>query len=52
MTIDAEHAADRLLAALDRAGSPVCVGIDPVFDRLPVALRPGDGGVLCPTAGR
>jgi len=34
------HAADRLLAAIDRVGSPVCVGIDPVLERLPVALRP------------
>ena len=29
------HAADRLIAAIDRAGSPICVGIDPVLDRLP-----------------
>ena len=34
-----EHFADRLLAAIERAGSPVCVGIDPVFDRLPKELR-------------
>ena len=37
---DRTHAADRLLAAIDRVGSPVCVGIDPVLERLPVALRP------------
>ncbi len=36
------HAADRLLAAIDRVGSPVCVGIDPVLERLPVAMRPAD----------
>lgn len=36
------HAADRLLAAIDRVGSPVCVGIDPVLERLPAALRPAD----------
>jgi orotidine-5'-phosphate decarboxylase len=35
-----DHAADRLVAAVDRAGSPVCVGIDPVLERLPAALRP------------
>ena len=27
--------ADRLLEAIERAGSPVCVGIDPVCERLP-----------------
>ena len=27
--------ADRLLGAIERAGSPVCVGIDPVCERLP-----------------
>ena len=26
---------DRLLDAIDRAGAPVCVGIDPVIDQLP-----------------
>ncbi|MCL2700881.1 MAG: orotidine-5'-phosphate decarboxylase [Phycisphaerae bacterium] len=35
----AEHFADRLLAAIERKGSPVCVGLDPVLDRLPEALR-------------
>ncbi len=39
---DRQHAADRLLAAIERAGSPVCVGIDPVLPRLPAALRPVD----------
>ena len=34
------HAADRLLAAISRIGSPVCVGIDPVLERLPVCLAP------------
>ena len=37
----ADNFADRLLAAIDRKGSPVCVGIDPVYDRLPAALRDG-----------
>ena len=36
-----EHFADRLLAAIERAGSPVCVGIDPRFDRLPDELKSG-----------
>ena len=31
------HPADSMLAAIDRVGSPVCVGIDPVLDRLPDA---------------
>ena len=33
------HAADRLAAAINRSGSPVCVGLDPVFDKLPDAVR-------------
>lgn len=35
-----EHPADRLCAAIARVGSPVCVGIDPVLDRLPASLQP------------
>ncbi|MHC4142280.1 MAG: orotidine-5'-phosphate decarboxylase [Planctomycetota bacterium] len=35
----ADHAADRLVAAVDRAGAPACVGIDPVIGRLPAPLR-------------
>ncbi|MCH8823365.1 MAG: orotidine-5'-phosphate decarboxylase [Planctomycetes bacterium] len=34
------HAADRLLAAISSIGSPVCVGIDPVLERLPACLTP------------
>jgi orotidine-5'-phosphate decarboxylase len=34
------HPADRLLEAIERCGSPVCVGLDPVFEKLPAALRP------------
>ncbi len=30
---------DRLAAAIDRAGAPACVGLDPVFEKLPAALR-------------
>ncbi|MBM4108211.1 MAG: orotidine-5'-phosphate decarboxylase [Phycisphaerae bacterium] len=33
------HFADRLADAIDRAGSPVCVGLDPVVDRLPEEVR-------------
>lgn len=33
------HFADRLLSAIERKGSPVCVGLDPVYDRLPKELR-------------
>jgi len=35
--------ADRLLEAVEAKGSPVCVGIDPRYDRLPPALTGGDG---------
>ncbi len=31
--------ADRLADAIDRAGAPACVGLDPVLDRLPRAVR-------------
>lgn len=59
------HAADRLAAAIDRSGSPVCVGLDPVFEKLPArvtaahlepveAIREFSLGILralVPTAG-
>lgn len=32
--------ADRLLTAIQQKGSPVCVGLDPVHERLPDILRP------------
>lgn len=35
--------ADRLLDAIDAKGSPVCVGIDPRYDRLPKAISAGAG---------
>jgi orotidine-5'-phosphate decarboxylase len=38
------HPADRLLSAIERFASPVCVGIDPVVERLPDSLR-REGGV-------
>lgn len=33
--------ADRLAEAIDATGSPVCVGLDPVLDRLPGSVRSG-----------
>ena len=33
------HPADHLLEAIDAIGSPVCVGLDPVFEKLPLALQ-------------
>ena len=36
------HAADRLIGAMDSVGSPVCVGLDPVLERLPDAVRVAD----------
>lgn len=44
------HFADRLLTAIQRKGAPVCVGLDPLVERLPTAvlkacgLRPGGKG--------
>ncbi|MEO1238027.1 MAG: orotidine 5'-phosphate decarboxylase, partial [Planctomycetota bacterium] len=35
---DHTHAADRLLSACKAKGGPVCVGIDPVVNKLPDAL--------------
>ncbi|MFO0872898.1 MAG: orotidine-5'-phosphate decarboxylase [Phycisphaerales bacterium] len=35
----ATHAADRLLAAIERLGAPVCVGLDPVLEKIPSAVR-------------
>jgi len=35
--------ADRLLNAIDAKGSPVCVGIDPRYDRLPETVSAGPG---------
>ncbi len=37
----AGHVADRLIGALEAAGAPVCIGLDPVVEKLPAALRPG-----------
>lgn len=40
---DASHPADRLLDRIARAGAPICVGLDPVAEKLPAALRPASG---------
>jgi orotidine-5'-phosphate decarboxylase len=37
------HPADALLHAFSRVGAPVCVGLDPVYERLPAALLGGEG---------
>ena len=36
---DTRNFADRLLEAIEDKGSPVCVGIDPVYEKLPAPLR-------------
>ena len=38
-----DHFADRLLDAIEKKGSPICVGIDPVYEMLPDAVA-GDAG--------
>lgn len=43
MTATTMHAADRLVDAIERIGAPICVGLDPVVDRLPDALQPRPG---------
>jgi orotidine-5'-phosphate decarboxylase len=37
--MDKGHFSDRLLAAINKSGSPVCVGLDPVLESLPEDLR-------------
>ncbi len=44
MPVDSEHFADRLHACITRAGSPACIGLDPVLERLPRSLSRGPGG--------
>lgn len=36
-----EHFGDRVAVAVDRVGAPACVGLDPVLERLPRAVREG-----------
>lgn len=40
------HFADALLEAIREKGSPVCVGLDPVYDRLPDSLKLDDADPL------
>jgi len=37
------HFADRLTRAIKEKGVPVCVGLDPVYDRLPAAITEREG---------
>lgn len=39
MPATVEHFSDRLADAIDRCGAPACVGLDPVLEKLPAALR-------------
>jgi orotidine-5'-phosphate decarboxylase len=38
-----ENFADRLLAAIEKKGSPICVGIDPMLEMFPPELAPPPG---------
>ena len=44
-TKSAFHAGDFLVERIARVGSATCVGLDPVIDRLPEALRPASAGL-------
>ena len=44
------HPADRLFASIESAGAPVCVGLDPVAEKLPAALRPAPGDAAAAAA--
>ncbi len=37
--VEAAHPADRLLTAIEAIGAPACVGLDPVWSKLPHAVR-------------
>ena len=39
-----QHFTDRLLGACREKGTPLCVGIDPVYERLPAKLRSNTSG--------
>jgi len=39
-----DHFADRLIAAAADKGAPVCVGLDPVLDRLPASIAAANQG--------
>src|SRR3954464_5717848 len=40
---------DQLLDAIERKGSPICVGIDPIFEMLPDAVAGGDSAARDPS---
>jgi orotidine-5'-phosphate decarboxylase len=40
--MNSEGFADRLVDAIERTGAPACVGLDPVMERMPEAVRTGD----------
>lgn len=42
---ETSHFSDRLAAAIDRVGSPACVGLDPVAEKLPAVIRRRDIGL-------
>jgi orotidine-5'-phosphate decarboxylase len=44
------HAADRLLSRIEASGAPVCVGLDPVAERMPAELRPAAGDAAAAAA--
>ncbi|MBM4008028.1 MAG: orotidine-5'-phosphate decarboxylase [Planctomycetes bacterium] len=41
MPLGRQHPADSLLKAIDAMGAPVCVGLDPVLERIPSEVRIG-----------
>ena len=41
-----QHFADRLLKKIEAKGAPLCVGLDPVYAKLPAPIRNGPGGEL------
>lgn len=45
-----EHPADRLADAIARVGSPLCVGFDPDWDRLPDCVRTGGSESAAPAS--
>ena len=44
MPFMANHFADRLTTAISARGNAVCVGLDPRWDSLPLAIRQRHGG--------
>ena len=42
------HFADRLTAAIRARGNPLCVGLDPRWESLPVSIRHRHGGDSLP----